>query len=97
MWDTEIQPAGVGSHARRDVHRGRMIGTLVNWLFGCHHKHLTRPITLLPRLGVQPTGTYVACLDCGSQFHYDLGIMRVGRQIPRHPPSSGGVHFQVSN
>ena len=47
---------------------GTMIANLMNLLFGCHHKRLTRPITPVRRPG-NPTGSaYVACLDCGKRY-----------------------------
>lgn len=54
-----------------------MIDTIVNLLFRCAHRHLTRPFT---PLGVQGE-TYVVCLDCTKQFAYDLKKMRIGKAI----------------
>ena len=48
--------------------------TLLNAVFRCFHRHLTRPITS-PAI---PKRTYVVCLDCGKQFAYDLNAMRIG-------------------
>ena len=55
---------------------------LLNLLFRCRHRHVTRPITPIHRNGAQPTATYVACLECGKQFAYDARNMRVGKPIP---------------
>ena len=38
-----------------------MIGKVLN-LFGCHHRHITRPIAGARH---QPASSYVACLECG--------------------------------
>ncbi len=58
-----------------------MIDTILNLLFRCSHRHLTRPVTPVRKHGEPHGGTYVVCLDCGKQFAYDLDLMRVGRQI----------------
>ena len=62
-----------------------MIGKVLDMLFGCHHRRITRPITPVHKHNSQSTGTYVACLECGKQFYYDTGKMRVGAQIPMSP------------
>jgi hypothetical protein len=53
-----------------------MLQAILNVVFRCSHRHITRPIT--PRGGGQ---AYVACLDCGRQLQYDLETMQVGAQI----------------
>lgn len=60
-----------------------MIDTLMNLLFRCSHRRLTRPITPVNRSGVPAGGTYVVCLDCAKQFPYDMKEMRMGRAIER--------------
>ena len=62
-----------------------MIDYVVNLLFGCRHKRLTRPITPVRMGNFGPVETYVACLDCGSQFRYDTREMRVGDPLPVRP------------
>jgi hypothetical protein len=52
-----------------------MISTMLNLLFGCRHKRITRPITPVHKPGTHPDDTYVACLECGRQFHYDATTM----------------------
>ena len=64
-----------------------MIDAMLNLLFGCRHKRITRPITPVHKPGIEPEHTYVACLDCGRQFHYDLKAMRVGTPM-RVPAAS---------
>jgi hypothetical protein len=59
-----------------------LIDTLLNLLFRCSHKRITRPITpAVNKSGVRDGETYVVCLECGKQFAYDLIEMRVGKPI----------------
>ena len=62
-----------------------MIDYVVNLLFRCRHKRLTRPVTLVRRFNSGHGETYVACLDCGKQFRYDTREMRVGEPMPVKP------------
>ena len=65
-----------------------MIDTVLNLMFRCPHRRLTRPVTPVSRGGVPHGDTYVVCLDCGKQFAYDLKEMRVGRPLDRAHPES---------
>ena len=56
-----------------------MLQVILNFVFRCGHRNVTRPITLLGQ------HTYVACLDCGRQLHYDLETMQVGAVIGASP------------
>jgi len=62
-----------------------MMDTLLNLVFRCQHKRLSRPITP-PR-----SATYVVCLECGKQFDYDMKTMRMAPrgtltpQVEQHP------------
>ena len=58
-----------------------MIDSVINLLFHCGHRHLTRPFTPLSEIGVPRGETYVVCLDCTKQFAYDLKEMRIGKAI----------------
>jgi len=58
-----------------------MIDSLLNLLFRCSHKRLSRPVTPVTRPGQVPAETYVVCLDCGKQFSYDARNMRLGKRI----------------
>jgi len=58
-----------------------MIDTVLNLLFNCPHRHLTRPFTPVSKSGVPHSETYVVCLDCAKQFAYDLNTMKMGRAI----------------
>ena len=55
-----------------------VIDTVLNLLFRCPHKRVTRPITPVTKDGERDRGTYVVCLECGKQFTYDLSEMRIG-------------------
>jgi hypothetical protein len=62
-----------------------MIDSVLNLLFRCSHRRLTRPITLVIKTGQSHGGTYVVCLDCGRQFAYDFKEMKIGKAIDRSP------------
>jgi len=55
--------------------------TILDALFGCWHKRMGFPITSKPGQrrceAAAQTGTYVVCLDCGTEFAYDWKEMRV--------------------
>jgi DNA-directed RNA polymerase subunit RPC12/RpoP len=59
-----------------------MIDTVLNLLFRCPHRRLTRPVTPVGKAGMPHGETYVVCLDCGKQFAYDTNEMRIGKPIP---------------
>jgi len=65
-----------------------MIDTVLNLLFRCPHRRLTRPVSPITKAGQPHSQCYVVCLDCGKQFEYDLNRMRVGRAID-HSPHAG--------
>jgi hypothetical protein len=60
-----------------------LIDNILNLLFRCRHRRLSRPITLTVKPGEPRSHAYVVCLDCGKQFGYDLERMRVGKGIKR--------------
>ena len=60
-----------------------MIDSILNLMFRCAHRRLTRPLTPVTKAGVPHGETYVVCLDCGKQFAYDFKEMRVGHAIER--------------
>jgi hypothetical protein len=65
-----------------EVNRSKpMIDTVLNLLFNCPHRHLTRPFTPVNHGSVTHGETYVVCLDCAKQFAYDLTTMRIGKPI----------------
>jgi hypothetical protein len=67
-----------------------MIDTVLNLLFRCPHRRLTRPVAPITKMGQPHSQSYVVCLDCGKQFEYDLNQMRIGRPID-HSHDAGVV------
>ncbi len=60
-----------------------MIDTVLNLVFRCAHRRLTRPVSALTKAG-QPRGAaYVVCLDCGKQFAYVVERMQMGKPIEK--------------
>ena len=68
-----------------------MIDSVLNLLFRCPHKRITRPITPVSKAGVPQGDTYVVCLDCGKQFVYDLQKMRIDRPV-QSSEAAGVLH-----
>ena len=60
----------------------RLMSTL-DFLFGCHHSHLSRVFTIGGR-------TYRVCCDCGAKFKYSLASMCMERRLKAfdHPTRS---------
>ncbi len=60
-----------------------MLSSLVDWLFGCSHRHTSFPFTRRRasegRGPVFYTETYVVCLDCGKRFDYDWAAMTLAK------------------
>jgi uncharacterized membrane protein len=50
----------------------------LDFVFGCHHKNLSRIFTL-------DGHTYRVCCDCGARFGYSLKTMSVERRLPVVP------------
>jgi hypothetical protein len=67
-----------------------MIDTVLNMLFRCPHRRLTRPVAPITKAGQPHSQSYVVCLDCGKQFEYDLNEMRIGKAID-HSHDAGVV------
>jgi hypothetical protein len=65
-----------------------MIDSVLNLLFRCSHRRLTRPMAPVSRAGRPQSQTYVVCLDCGKQFEYDVQTMRMGKAIDRSHESA---------
>jgi DNA-directed RNA polymerase subunit RPC12/RpoP len=59
----------------------QVIDTLLNLLFRCSHRRLTRPVAPITKAGQPHSQSYVVCLDCGKQFEYDMTAMRMGKAI----------------
>jgi len=60
-----------------------MIDSVLNLLFRCPHRRLTRPVAPISKAGQPHSQSYVVCLDCGKQFEYDAHEMRIGKPIDR--------------
>jgi hypothetical protein len=60
-----------------------MIDTILNLMFRCPHRRLTRPVSPVGKAGEPHGDAYVVCLDCGKQFAYDLKEMRIGKPLAR--------------
>jgi hypothetical protein len=54
-----------------------MIDTVLNLLFRCSHKRLTRPVSPPAKAGSPSGQAYVVCLDCGRHIAYDTKEMRL--------------------
>jgi hypothetical protein len=72
-----------------------MIDTVLNLLFRCPHRRLTRPVAPVTKAGQPHSQSYVVCLDCGKQFEYDLNEMRIGKVID-HSHDVGVVPPQLT-
>jgi len=52
-----------------------MLLAILDFLFGCHHVHLSRVFTLQGE-------TYRVCCDCGAKFVYSLETMSIEHRLP---------------
>jgi hypothetical protein len=63
-----------------------MLTRLLHFFFGCGHHNRSFPITIrFDGRSQRPkrVGTYVVCLDCGSELPYDWARMRISRTPTR--------------
>jgi len=70
-----------GSCGQSQHHKGALMATLIamlDFLFGCHHAHLSRVFTLQGE-------TYQVCCDCGAKYAYSLETMSIERRLPLTP------------
>ena len=58
----------------------------LDFLFGCHHVHLSRVFTLKRE-------TYKVCCDCGAKFAYSLKTMSIERRLP---PTTVSTRFRIA-
>jgi len=56
----------------------QLFWAILEFLFGCHHVHLSRVFTLQKE-------SYKVCCDCGAKFAYSLETMSVVRRLPVAP------------
>ena len=59
---------------------------IFDFLFGCHHDHLSRVFTLQGE-------TYRVCCDCGAKFAYSLETMSIAHRLPL---TSVFTRFQIA-
>jgi hypothetical protein len=52
----------------------------LDFILGCGHRHLTRPLTPVTKSGIR-LPTRVTCLQCGAAFRYDFKAMRMGARL----------------
>ena len=76
-----VKPDACENRSREDPWCRFMIDSLVNLLFRCSHRRLTRPFAPITKAGQPHSQSYVVCLECGKQFEYDLNEMRIGKAI----------------
>ena len=67
----------MGTHSQRTKFM-EIILVVLDFLFGCHHVHLSRVFTLKGE-------TYKVCCDCGAKFAYSLETMSIERRLPLTP------------
>jgi hypothetical protein len=73
----------IGDHAKESgpTDKGESMAILMailEFLFGCHHVHLSRVFTLEGK-------TYRVCCNCGAKFAYSLATMSIERRLPPSP------------
>jgi len=66
---------------------------MVDLLFGCHHKKITRPITPVHKVGTAPGDTYAAFWDAAQRLH----SYESAKLIPTPLNSSAADSFQRSS
>lgn len=66
---------------KHETHKGESMPILLailDFVFGCHHVHLSRVFTLQGE-------TYRVCCDCGAKFAYSLDAMSIEQRLPLTP------------
>jgi hypothetical protein len=58
-----------------------MIEKLAKLLFGCRHRHMSLPMTLVRKPGMPPSEGFVVCLDCGKRYVYDMSKMTLRKPL----------------
>lgn len=58
-----------------------LLARILEFVIGCRHHTLGRPITALNFAGKPEGDPYVVCLDCGRHLAYDAETLKVGRAI----------------
>jgi hypothetical protein len=84
---------------RKQQSGGRFV-TILDALFGCWHKRISFPQT--SKRGQRrceaatQTGTYVVCLDCGTEFAYDWKKMRILSPKETQPFARASVEVEAN-
>ena len=78
--ESELFDVGKGSRDQNThaIHKRKSMAILLailDFLFGCHHAHLSRVFTLQGE-------TYRVCCDCGGKFAYSLKTMSIEHRLP---------------
>ena len=81
--ESTLSDVGAGSRDQNEyeTHKGESMAillTILDFLFGCHHVHLSRAFTLQGE-------TYRVCCDCGAKFAYSLDAMSIEQRLPLTP------------
>ena len=81
--ESELFDVGKGSRDQNqhETYKGEFVAivlAILDFLFGCHHVHLSRVFTLQDE-------TYRVCCDCGAKFAYSLENMSIERRLPLTP------------
>ena len=59
-----------------------MWSAVLTVFFGCSHRKTTFPLTVGRKPGSNvDRGTYVVCLECGSEFEYDWQAMKIRKPV----------------
>ena len=59
-----------------------MWSAVLTVFFGCSHRKTTFPLTVPRKPGSNvDRGTYVVCLECGSEFEYDWQAMKIRKSL----------------
>jgi len=73
-----------------------MLTAVLNAFFGCSHKQTSFPLTPRRKVGntIGRAKTYVACLNCGTEFEYDWQEMQIRK--PVNMPVATGVQEKTA-
>jgi hypothetical protein len=94
VWPTQVSEAAQSMRSSQEE-----IVKILDALFGCWHKRISFPQTSKPGQrrceAATLTGTYVVCLDCGTEFAYDWKKMRVLSPIEKQPFARASVEVEA--
>ena len=63
---------------------------MVDWIFGCHHRHVSRVFTI-------DRQTYQVCFGCGAKLRYSWRTMSLIKTQPPTLESFARMFTQMSN